>query len=39
MVVILTDKFAYFYKRKGIRYCLRILICKIKNEDYGVVDL
>lgn len=39
MIVILTKKFAYFYDRKGIRFYLRILICKLKNEEYGVVDL
>lgn len=38
MTAIITKKEVYFYKRKGIRFWITILILKIKREIYEVVD-
>ena len=37
-MVILTDKEIYFYKRKGIKFWLKILILKIKKTKYEIIN-
>ena len=37
-MIILTEKYIYSFKRKGIRFYLRILMCKIRKEKFEVVD-
>ena len=38
MIIILTKKYAYFYKRKGITFWARILMLKATKTQYEIID-
>lgn len=37
-MIVITETTIYFYKRKGLLFYFRIIVCKLKNIKYDLLE-
>ena len=37
-MIVVTEKNVYFFERKGIRFWLVVLMCKLRGIEYDIIE-